>query len=142
MTVQNILKSKGTKVETVRPDVIVVAAVHRLVMKGIGALVVSEDGERLVGLFAERDVVRGLASHGARLMNMRVGEVMSRGVPVCSPNDTISTAMAEMTRSRNRHLPVVDNGKLCGLISVGDVVKQRLEDMELEAMVLRDLRQR
>lgn len=142
MTVRSILGAKGSRVETIQPEATVVTAVHRLVTMGIGALVVSDDGELVGGLLAERDVVRGLAKHGSRLMNMRVGEVMSKGVPVCTPDDTISSAMAEMTRSRNRHLPVVDNGRLCGLISVGDLIKHRLEEMELEALVLRDVRQR
>lgn len=120
----------------------VVAAAQRMVARGIGALVVSEDGKGVVGLLSERDAARGLAKHGARLLNMRVREVMTSAVPACSPNDTIASAMAEMTRSRNRHLPVVEDGKLCELISVGDVVKQRLGDLELEAMALRDVRHR
>lgn len=142
MTVQSILRAKGSQVETIQPGAMVVTAVQRLVTMGIGALVVSDDGQGVLGVLAERDVVRALAKHGARMMSLRVSDVMSRAVPVCSPEDTISSAMAEMTRSRNRHLPVVDQGRLCGLISVGDVIKHRLEEVELEALVLRDARQR
>lgn len=142
MTVQSILTAKGSQVETVQPGATLVGAVHRLVTMGIGALVVSDDGISVLGLLAERDVVRALARHGGRTMGLHVSDVMSRAVPVCSPQDTISSAMAEMTRSRNRHLPVVDHGQLCGLISVGDLIKHRLEEMELEALVLRDARQR
>lgn len=138
MKVESILKAKGREVETIKPDATVTMAAHRLVSKGIGALVVSRDGERIAGVIAERDIVRGLTKHGARVMEMRVEEVMTHRVPVCSPGDSIGQAMAEMTRSRNRHLPVVEGDRLCGLVSVGDVVKNRLEEMELETRVLRD----
>ena len=138
MKVDSILKGKGRDVQTVGTDVSLVLAIHQLSTRGIGALVVSEDGRRVNGLFSEREVVRGLAKHGAGLLDLRVGDVMARSVPVCSSQDTIRDAMAEMTRSRNRHLPVVDGGALCGLISIGDVVKHRLEELELESSVLRD----
>ena len=138
MKVDSILKDKGRDVQTVGTDVSLVLAIHQLSTRGIGALVVSEDGRRVNGLFSEREVVRGLAKHGARLLDLRVGDVMARSVPVCSSQDTIRDVMAEMTRSRNRHLPVVDGGALCGLISIGDVVKHRLEELELESSVLRD----
>lgn len=138
MKVQSILKAKGGTVETIQPGATIVLALHKLNTMGIGALVVSEDGKRVDGTLAERDVVRGLAKHGARFLEMRVVESMSRSVPVCSPEHSIKHAMAEMTRSRNRHLPVVDASGLCGLISIGDVVKHRLEEMELENSVRRD----
>ncbi len=139
MSVESILKVKGHKVETIKPDAAMVIAVHKLHSMGIGALVVSDDGEAVDGVVAESDVVRGLAKHGPKLLDMRVGEVMSKAVSVCSPGDSVVSVMAEMTRSRKRHIPVVDGGKLCGLISVGDVVKHRLDEMDLEAHVLRDL---
>ncbi|MBW3556975.1 MAG: CBS domain-containing protein [Actinobacteria bacterium] len=138
MKVEVILAAKGHAVETIRPDANVAIAVHRLTSQGIGALVVSADGERLDGVLSERDVTRGLARHGSGLLEMKVSAVMSKAVPVCSPETTIKEAMAEMTRSRHRHLPVVQNGVLRGLLSIGDVVKHRLEEMELEASVLRD----
>jgi CBS domain-containing protein len=90
------------------------------------------------GIVNERDVVRGLNKHGARLLEMQASEVMSKGVPVCSPEDTLRRVMEEMTRTRNRHLPVVDEGRLCGLVSIGDVVKNLVEEVDLEVGVLRD----
>ena len=139
MKVHDVLMAKGQVVETIRPDAKVLIAVHRMRMQNVGALVVSRDGEKVEGVLCERDVVRGLTRHGADLLEMSVVAVMSRAVPVCSPGDSLSTVMEQMTRTRNRHVPVVDGqGRLCGIVSIGDVVKHRLEDMELEANVLRD----
>jgi CBS domain-containing protein len=138
MKVQDIIKAKGANVETVRADATLPVALHKLATMGIGALVVSPDGERVEGIVSERDVVRGLARHGARLMEMRVADVMVKGTPTCAPDDNITRVMAEMTRTRNRHLPVLDGGRLRGIVSLGDVVKKRLDDLELEAAVLRD----
>ena len=137
MKVQDILRAKGGEVETIRPDAKVLMAVHRLRMQNIGALVVSRDGERVEGVLSERDVVRGLTRHGAELLDMSVVAVMSRA-PVCAPDDSLASVMGQMTRTRNRHLPVVKDGVLCGIVSIGDVVKHRLEEMELETNVLRD----
>jgi CBS domain-containing protein len=138
MKVEEILRAKGAEVETIRPEAKVVMAVHRMRMQNVGALVVSRDG-KVEGVLSERDIVRGLTRHGADLLDMSVVAVMSRPVPVCSPDDSLVTVMAQMTRTRNRHVPVVDAaGELCGIVSVGDVVKHRLEEMELETNVLRD----
>lgn len=138
MKVEGILKSKGSQVETIGPDALVMLAVDRLSTKGIGALVVSGDGRSVDGVMSERDVVRGLARHGPRLLELPVSDVMSRHVPVCSPDDTLKHVMAQMTRTRNRHLPVVSDGRLAGVVSLGDIVKHRLEELELEANVLRE----
>ena len=138
MKVESILRAKGDAVETVGPDAPVRLAVHRLASRAIGALVVSGDGRRVEGLLAEREVVRGLAAHGTALLDLTVGQVMAHPVPTCSPGDHVTAVMATMTRTRNRHVPVVDGGRLCGLVSLGDVVKNRLDEMELEARVLRD----
>ncbi len=139
MKVHHVLSGKGQAVETIRPDAKVLIAVHRMRMQNVGCLVVSRDGERVEGVLSERDVVRGLTRHGADLLDMSVVAVMSRTVPMCSPNDSLVEVMAQMTRTRHRHVPVVDGtGRLCGLVSIGDVVKHRLEDMELQANVLRD----
>lgn len=138
MNVEAILESKGREVEIIRPDATVDLAVHRLTALGIGALVVSADGRTLDGVLSERDVVRGLAKHGGRLLSLPVSTVMSKGVPTCSPHTAIKDAMAVMTRTRHRHLPVVLDGELRGILSIGDVVKRRLEEMELEASILRD----
>ena len=138
MRVADILRLKGGDVEVIRPEAKVLLAVHRLRMQNVGALVVTRDGARVEGVLCERDIVRGLARHGAELLDMSVVAVMSRSVPVCSPEDSVAHVMQVMTRTRNRHVPVVDGGRLCGIVSIGDVVKHRLEDMELEANVLRD----
>ncbi len=138
MKVQDILLNKGSVVETIRPDAKVLMAVHRMRMQNVGALVVSRDGERVDGVLSERDIVRGLTNHGAGLVEMSVVAVMSRTVPTCAPGDSLTSVMSQMTRTRNRHVPVVEDGRLCGILSVGDVVKHRLEELELETNVLRD----
>lgn len=138
MKIESILKAKGDKVETVRPETSAVMAIHKLSSLGIGALVVSADGEKIGGMISERDVVRAVAHHGARVVELPVTDIMSKTFPVCSPADPITAVMAVMTRTRNRHIPVVADGRLCGLVSIGDLVKNRLDEMELEANVLRD----
>lgn len=138
MTVASILKRKGTDVFTVRPDVTVGFAVRELEAKNIGALVVSEDGQTVLGLLGERDVVRGLALYGARVGDLRVSDLMQRSVVTCAPDDGITAVMAAMTRHRARQLPVVDQRRLRGIVSIGDVVKHRLEELETEANILRE----
>lgn len=142
MKVEEILKSKGRAVQTIVPDAPVADAVRRLSgPPQIGALVVCPDIEQrqVAGTITERDVIRGLARFGPRLLEMQVVDVMSQNIPVCSPEDSIAQLMRQMTSSRYRHLPVVEHGRLVGLVSIGDVVKARLADMELEAGMLRDL---
>lgn len=139
MKVEAILKTKGHEVETTTPDADVRLVVHKLSSLGIGALVVSPDGRTVNGTISERDIVRALNKHGGTLLNLKASDVMSRNSPTCSPNDLLQHVMAEMTRSRHRHVPVVDeNGDLCGIVSIGDVVKHRLDEMELETGVMRD----
>jgi CBS domain-containing protein len=113
-------------------------AIHRLMSAGVGALVVSDDGEAVEGTLSERDVVWALSRKGGGALDLRVADCMTRGGPVCAPETLIQDAMAEMTRRRQRHLPVLRDGKLCGLISLGDVVKNRLDELELETNILRD----
>jgi CBS domain-containing protein len=138
MKVETILGVKGRNVDTTPPQTRVAAAVHEMTSRGIGALVVSSDGQSVEGVVSERDIVRALSRGGAAVLNMAVSELMSRNVPTCSPQDTVSHVMGEMTRTRNRHLPVIDGGRLAGIVSIGDVVKNRLEELELETAVLRD----
>ena len=95
-------------------------------------MVVSEDGRSVLGIISERDVVRGLAERGPRILDVQVSELMTRDVVSCAPRDTVKQVMAEMTRRRIRHLPVVAEGVLCGIVSIGDVVKNRLEEMETD----------
>jgi CBS domain-containing protein len=138
MKVETMLAAKGDKVVTLRPDATVATVIRMLKLEGIGALVVSEDGEKILGIISERDVVRALVDHGGEVLKVRVAELMTRSVKTCTPDANIKDVMAEMTRSRVRHLPVVRDGKLSGIISIGDVVKNRLEELETETSVLRD----
>ena len=138
MTVQNILNEKGTKVATVRPHETIGTLVHKLKLENIGSVVVSQDGKRVDGIISERDIVRGLAAHGAELLAMRVDKLMIRDVLTCAPEDSVKDVMQTMTTRRVRHLPVVEKGKMVGVVSIGDVVKDRLQDVEMEARVLRD----
>ena len=138
MNVEGILRAKGRAVETTSPETTVVFIAHQLMAKEIGAIVVSSDGERAEGIVSERDVVRGVNKHGSELLDMRAADIMSRRMSVCSPEDSLKQVMAEMTRSRNRHVVVLEDGKLAGLVSIGDIVKYRLEELELETNVLRD----
>ena len=138
MKVESILNSKGRRVATIRPDATIAQVTHELRLEGIGALVVSSDGERIEGIISERDVVRGLRRHGPALLDMRVEDVMTRHVVTCTPDESITAAMARMTHGRHRHLPVVDGGRLVGMVSIGDIVGHRLREVELETGVLRD----
>jgi CBS domain-containing protein len=137
MNVETILHNKGRAVATIRPDDTVGAAIEVLVSRNIGALVASDDGERVDGIISERDIVRALASRGSGLLSLSVAEVMTRGVITCDPTESVSELMAEMTNRRIRHLPVVQDGRLCGIVSIGDVVKNRLDEIEYEAKSLR-----
>ena len=140
MKVKDILQHKGRSVVTVRPDASVATAVHRLALERIGALVVSEDGQHIAGILSERDIVRALTERGTEVLDtsLRVEEIMTRHVHTCQPEDGIKDVMGVMTRSRIRHLPVTEAGRLAGIVSIGDVVKNRLEEVELEANVLRE----
>jgi len=133
-----ILKAKGTSVATTPPEATVSTVVWDLRSKGIGALVVSQDGTTLLGLISERDIIHALAEHGARLPGLRVSQLMTRSVVTCTPEDSITTVMALMTRHRVRHIPVVEAGRLRGIVSIGDVVKHRLDELEMEANVIRE----
>ena len=140
MKVREILDAKGRGVVVVRPEASVSTVVHRLVLERIGALVVSEDGRHIAGVITESDIVRALAADGAAAMasGRRVAELMTREVATCAPEDDVKHVMAEMTRRRVRHLPVVEGGGLAGIVSIGDVVKSRLGEAEEEAATLRD----
>ena len=138
MKVASILKAKGTAVATTPPRTSVATAARVLREEHIGALVVSEDGAALVGIITERDIVHGLVDRGAALLDMPVSLVMTRAPQTCTPEDDIQTVMTRMTRYRMRHLPVIVEGRLAGIVSIGDVVKYRLDELELEANVLRD----
>jgi len=137
MNVETILRGKGSGVATIGPDETVGAAVKELISRNIGALVVSEDGETVDGIISERDIVHGLADHGADLLSLTIAEMMTRRVVTCRLSDSVDRLMAEMTNRRIRHFPVVEDGRLCGIVSIGDVVKNRLDEVEYEASSLR-----
>ncbi|HEX9906254.1 MAG TPA: CBS domain-containing protein [Propylenella sp.] len=138
MHVADILKRKGTAVITVRPDQSIEHLAQRLRAERVGAAIVSEDGATVDGIISERDVSHGLAVHGVAITNMTVADLMTKGVVTCSPDDTIAHVARVMTQRRIRHLPVTVGQELAGIVSVGDVVKHRLDELELEANVLRD----
>jgi len=138
MRIADILGKKGGHVHTVLPWTTVAEAVDRLDSVGIGALLVCDGDRKIRGIVSERDVVRGLRQHGAALLDMAVDKVMTHQVKTCRPDETVGSAMARMTQGRYRHLPVVDKNVLIGMVSIGDLVKHRVREMELETGVLRD----
>ncbi len=138
MHVAAILKDKGRAVETVVGDVTLAEVVRRMTAKRIGAVVVTAPGTAVVGIVSERDVVRMVAQHGAAALTRTAAEVMTRNVVTCRETDTVVELMSRMTQGRFRHLPVVEGGQLAGIISIGDVVKHRVAEVELEASAMRD----
>lgn len=137
MSIQAILYEKGANVETIAPDVPVKDAAARLREKNIAALVATR-GDAILGIISEREIVHALASHGERVASMKVGDILMRDVATVAPDDSLRRVMGLMTRYRTRHLPVLRGNKLVGIVSIGDVIKHRLEDLELETNVLRD----
>jgi CBS domain-containing protein len=138
MNVDGILRVKGARVATIPPDATVASLVRGLRDERIGAMVVSRDGSRVEGIVSERDVVLGLAESGSRILERMVSEIMTTPVSTCAPSDPVKTVMETMTVRRIRHLPVVSDGRLVGIVSIGDVVKNRLDEMATETSVLRE----
>lgn len=138
MNVKTILSKKGSDVLTVEPTKNVAAAARLLSEHAIGALVVTGADRRIVGIVSERDIVQELAAHGAAALELPLTDVMTRRVVTCSPSDTVSSVMERMTQGKFRHLPVLEQGRLAGIVSIGDVVKHRLQEMESEQSALRD----
>lgn len=139
MKIADILHTKSRVVHSVLPWFTVGEVVKRLDELGVGAVLVCDEKGAIKGIVSERDVVRALATHGTRLLTMKVTEVMTRNVRTCTPDETVAHAMSQMTAGRYRHLPVLDRGKLVGMVSIGDLVKHRVREMELETGVLRDV---
>lgn len=137
MGIAAILNDKGSAVATVTPETSVAAMVAELTSRRIGALLVM-DGDRVAGVVSERDIVRALAGHGGEALALSARDVMTSPVISISPGDSVARAMALMTDRRIRHLPVMDSGKLVGLVSIGDLVKRRIEEIEQEAEALKD----
>ncbi len=139
MNIQRILRAKGRDVETIRPEAKVGEAAMTMRRKGIGALVVSRDGRTIEGIISERDIVHALPDHGAHLAELFVSALMTRDVVRCDPGDSVSDLMMLMTERRVRHIPVVERGQLAGIVSIGDVVKSRIEEVESDAHAMREL---
>lgn len=137
MNVSQILKQKGNRIVSVAEDATVGDAAAVLAREGIGAVLVLDRAGQVAGILSERDLVRDLANHGAAAVARGVAEVMTRNVVFCRPEDSIDRVMSEMTTRRFRHLPVTENGRLAGIVSIGDVVKYRLMETEAEAESLR-----
>lgn len=141
MSVASILREKGRDVVSVRPSDQVRDVVALLSEKRIGAVLVL-DGGRIAGVLSERDIVRGLLDQGGQILDSLVDDVMTREVTTVAPDESVTFAMSLMTHRRIRHLPVVAGGELCGIVSIGDLVKQRIEEVEREADSLKDYIQR
>ncbi len=141
MDVKAILKKKGDKVITISPEATVGEAAQVLKREGIGALVVAEQVGDILGIVSERDIVGALGdvARRERLLEAKVSALMTREVVTCSPADEVQKCMQLMTEHHIRHLPVMDNGAMVGLVSIGDIVKSRLEDLETEAGFLRNM---
>jgi CBS domain-containing protein len=138
MIVKAILSAKGADVATIEPTAPLSDAIERLAQRRIGALVVTGAQNRVVGILSERDVVRALATGGASALDQPLSEVMTRKVFTCRENETILAIMESMTRGKFRHVPVVESEQLAGIVSIGDVVKLRLEELEHEQNAMRD----
>jgi CBS domain-containing protein len=138
MNVEAILRNKGRNVVTVTPHARISAAVALLRRHGIGALVVSGDGGAVDGILSERDIVHALADQGSNALELDVAQLMSRRVVTCKPSDSVADLMSRMTERRIRHIPVIEHGALAGIVSIGDVVKNRLDEVESEATSMRE----
>lgn len=139
MFVSDVLRIKGHMVATVLPSDSVQAAVQKLAELGIGAVVVQDQWQKLVGIFGERELVRLLSRDWNNGLNLRVKDAMNHLVVTCQPGDRIDAVLGAMTVNKIRHVPVVDEGRLAGIVSIGDLVKHRLDEKELEAGVLLEI---
>jgi CBS domain-containing protein len=138
MTIKAILSAKGSDVVTIEPTASLGDAVRCLAERRIGAVVVTGAEGRVIGILSERDVVRALARYGDAALDTPLAESMTRKVITCRPTETISGIMGQMTDGKFRHVPVVEEERLVGIVSIGDVVKLRLEEMEREQLAMRD----
>ena len=140
MNVKAILAAKklGGDIISIEPTADLATAAKLLSKHRIGSVVILGAGERLVGILSERDIVRAVSEQGAGALALPVGQVMTRDVATCGEDDTVASIMERMTAGKFRHMPVVANGRLVGLISIGDVVKLRVEEIEGESEAMRD----
>jgi CBS domain-containing protein len=138
MNVAAILKSKGREVVTTGPNTPLLDIADLLGVHGIGCIVITGADGKVVGIVSERDIVRQIARAGSKVLKEPVAVCMTKSVVTCREADTIDRLMAEMTAHRFRHMPVVERGRLCGLVSIGDVVRMRIAEAEMEAAAMRD----
>lgn len=138
MNVKTILATKGSEVITIAPTATLGEAIAILARQRIGAVVVLGADQRVIGILSERDIVRAISERGANALNEPLAQTMTRVVVTCGETDSVSELMERMTRGRFRHIPVLEQDRLIGIISIGDVVKQRLGEMERESEALRD----
>lgn len=138
MTVKSILDTKGRDVVTLGPDATLAQAASLLAEKRIGAVVVTDDGGRILGILSERDIVRAIGQAGASALDTRVADTMTGKVTTCRESHTVIHVMEVMTRGRFRHLPVEKDGRLDGIVSIGDVVKRRIDEALREAEQIRE----
>ena len=138
MTVSTILAAKGGDVITIEPTATLATAASLLTQKRIGALIILGAGGRVAGILSERDVVHALAQRGQQALDEPLSQSMTREVVTCASDDAINSLMERMTTGKFRHLPVVDSGKLVGIVSIGDIVKRRVDEMERESEAMRD----
>ncbi|MCU1643753.1 CBS domain-containing protein [Nocardia sp.] len=132
MRISEILRRKGPGVVTIAPDATVRELLRVLNAHNVGAVVVSPDGVLMSGIASERDIVRRLHSRGAELLDAPVSDIMTAAVHTCSPEDQVETLNATMTEHRIRHLPVLSEGRMVGIVSIGDVVKSQISELEEE----------
>jgi CBS domain-containing protein len=138
MNVKAILAAKGGNIISIEPSADLTAAVKLLSAHRIGAVLIRGAGGRLAGILSERDIMRAISEHGAAALTLSVGQVMTRNVATCGEDDSIASIMERMTAGKFRHMPVVAKGELIGLVSIGDVVKQRVGEIEQESEAMRD----
>jgi CBS domain-containing protein len=138
MTVRAILSRKGNDVATIEPNAPLAAAMKILAERRIGALVITGADQRIVGILSERDIVRTLAERGPRALDEPLADVMTRKVVTCSQSETVCEIMERMSSGKFRHVPVVEQGRLIGIVSIGDIVKSRLGEMEREQAAMHD----
>lgn len=138
MKVDALLRRKGSEVATIRPEAAVREAVAELTRRNIGALVVSSDGTTADGIVSERDVVAHIGRSGPSILDRPVASIMATDVQTCRLSDHVASLMEVMTRLRIRHLPVVEEGRLAGIVSIGDVVKARVDELEADRQLLHE----
>jgi CBS domain-containing protein len=138
VTVKSILRRKGAHVETAPAETTIGDAARRLCEKGVGSLLIVDRAGKLLGVLAERDVVRAVADHGISALELPVGLALCGPPATCTPHDSLERVMSVMTARRTRHLPVIAEHTLVGIVSIGDIVKTQLEVLQLEVGVLRD----